>query len=153
MFGLLLASLAANAVDKPKHVFIKGDCAGPLGAEIVTSLRQEIRASAGYQLATSLTDDGGYDVIITIYIECAESTLPTSKPIVSVASIFGTGTCTVGSCSISSNEHSLEAALCSGNNGVKCGKDLYVSLDEYMSKDGGEIFRLLSEGRKKALGR
>jgi hypothetical protein len=152
VLGLLLASLTANAVEKPKSVFIKSYCTGPLGTEILASFRQEIRASAGYQLATSLTDDGGYDVVVTAYITCVESTLPTSERVVSVASIFGTGTCTGGSCSVSSNEPTLQAMLCSGKRGTGCGRDLYVSLDDYMSKDGGYIFRQLSDSRKRALG-
>lgn len=151
--GFFFASALAGAVENsPKHIFIKSDCSGPLGSEIVTSLRDQIRASPGYQLAASLTDDGGYDVVLSVYIECTESTLPSSERIVSVASIFGTGTCTFGNCHISSNESTLRSAICSGKSGVSCGKDLYVSLDEYMDKDGGYIFRELSAGRKKALG-
>lgn len=153
VLGLLLASLAANAVDKPKYVFVKDSCTGLLGAEVLTFFRQEIRASAGYQLATSLTDDGGYDVVVTVYITCVESTLPTtSERVVSMASIFGTGTCTGGSCAVSSNEPTVGAALCSGKSGARCGRDLYVSLDGYMSKEGGRIFRQLSESRKRVLG-
>jgi hypothetical protein len=149
---IIVLSATANAVEKPKFVFIKSHCAGPLGEEILASFRQEVRASAGYQLATALTDDGGYDVVITAYVTCVESTLPSSERVVSVASIFGTGTCTAGSCSTSSNEPTLQAMLCSGKSGAGCGKDLYVSLDDYMSKEGGYIFRELSDSRKKALG-
>ncbi len=149
---LLLASLTADAVEKPKSVFVKSNCTGPLGSEILTSFRQEIRASAGYQLATSLTDDGGYDVVITAYISCVESMI-VGERVASVASIFGTGTCTGDSCSISSNEPTLQALLCSGRKGVQCGRDIYVSLDQYMSNEGGYIFRELSESRKRVLGR
>jgi len=156
-FLLILAfvstSLVANAVEsKPMHVFIKASCGGLLGSEILASLRQEIRASAGYQLATSLTDDGGYMVVITVNLTCVESTLPTSERVVSIASIFGAGTCTFGSCHMASNESTLGASLCSGKSGSGCGRDLYASLDEYMSREGGAMFRELSEDRKKALG-
>ena len=115
-------------------------------------LRQEIRASAGYQLATSLTDDGGYDVVVTAYISCVESMI-VGERVASVASIFGTGTCTGDSCSVSSNEPTLQALLCSGRKGVQCGSDIYVSLDQYMSNEGGYIFRELSGSRKRVLGR
>lgn len=152
LLALFIDVYGANAVEpNPKHVFIRSDCSGPLGSEIVASLREQIRESAGYQLATSLTDDGGYYVVLTIYLECLESALPSSERIVSIASIFGTGTCTFDSCHVTSNESTLEASLCSGKSGAACGKDLYVSLDEYMSKNGGYVFHTLSEGRKKAL--
>ena len=151
--GLVSITLVASAVEsKPKHVFIKDSCGGPLGSEVVASLRQEIRASAGYQLASSLNDDGGYKVVITINVTCVESTLPTSERVVSIASIFGTGNCTFDSCSMASNESTLGASLCSGRSGAGCGKDLYVSLGDYMSREGGYIFLHLSEDRKKVLG-
>jgi hypothetical protein len=152
IIGLLLISVTAHAVEtKPKHVFIRSDCDGTLGSEIVTSLRDAIRASPGYQLASSLTDDGGYDVVLTIYVECSESALPTGERIASVASIFGTATCTLGSCTVASNESTLEASLCSGTSGTRCGKDLYTTLDGYMSKSGEYLFDRLSESRQKAL--
>lgn len=153
VLGLFFVSLAASAVEtKPKHVFVKADCAGPLGSEIAASLRHELRASSGYQLATSLDDDGGYDVVIAVYITCVETTLSPTERVVSVASIFGTGTCTLGSCNVTSHESSLAATLCSGNQGSGCGRELYVSLDGFMSEGGGRAFRQLSEARKKAVG-
>jgi len=153
ILGLVSVSSIANAVEsKPVHVFIRASCDGPLGSEVVASLRQEIRASAGYQLATSLDDDGGYKVVVTVNVTCVESTLPTSERVAAIASIFGTGTCTFGSCNMASNEFTLGASLCSGKTGAGCGRDLYVSLDTYMSGEGGANFRQLSEDRKKALG-
>ena len=146
---------AAHAVEaKPKHVFIKDSaCDGQVSASMMASLRQEIRASAGYQLATSLTDTGGHDVVITIYAVCVEGTLrPNSEHVVSVATIFGTGTCTFGSCNVTSNESSMGAWLCSGAQGSSCGKDIYTTLDQYMSKEGGRIFDDLSKERIKLMG-
>jgi hypothetical protein len=152
VFVALLFTVAAHAVEaKPKHVFVKADCSGPLGSQIVTSLRDSIRASPGYQLATSLEDDGGLNAIITVFIECSESTLPTGERIVSIASIFGTGGCALGSCSITSNESTLQASLCSGKGGEGCGKDIYTVLDEYMTSEGGALFNWESEKRQKAL--
>ena len=73
IFALILVSLAANAVEsKPKHVFVKSSCKEPLGMEVLASFRQ-VGASAGYQLAKSLDDDGGYDVVITVDIVCGEA--------------------------------------------------------------------------------
>jgi hypothetical protein len=152
IFALILVSLAANAVEsKPKHVFVKSSCKERLGMEVLASFRQEIRASAGYQLAKSLDDDGGYDVVITVDIVCGEAEV-SSVRMASVASLFGTGTCTFGTCSITPNQLTLQAQFCGESQGSKCGKEIFVSLDEYMSGEGGDIFRNLSEARKKALG-
>jgi len=149
VLGFLLVSLTANAVEgRPKRVFLKADCTGPLGQAVMASLKQEIRASSGYQLATSLNDDGGYGVVLTIYVECSESALPSSEAIVSIASIFGRGTCNGDTCSVHSDEDSLQASLCSGTSGVGCGKDLYTTLNEYMSTIGQDLFQRLSESRK-----
>lgn len=152
MLALILAALAANGVeDRPKHVFVKSSCKEPLGMEVLASFRQEIRASAGYQLATSLSDDGGHNVVITVDIVCGEEAVASVR-MASVASLFGTGTCAFGTCSITPNQLTLEARLCGESQGAMCGKSIFVSLDEYMSRDGGHMFRELSEARKKALG-
>jgi hypothetical protein len=152
IFALILVSLAANAVEnKPKRVFVTSSCKEPLGMEVLSSFRQEIRASAGYQLANSLNDDGGHDAVITVDVVCGEAVIASVR-MASVASLFGTGTCTFGTCSITPNQLTLQTQLCGENQGTRCGKALYVSLDEYMSKEGGSMFRELSEARKKALG-
>src|SRR5580698_4283999 len=90
-----IPSIVKAVVDKPKHVFvISHHCTEPLGSKFLTAFREEIRASHGYQLATSLTDDGGYDVVLTVSVVCNENSLPTSEKVISVAVIIGTGTCT-----------------------------------------------------------
>lgn len=151
-FVLILASLTANAVEnKPKHVFVKSSCKEPLGMEAVASFRHEIRASAGYQLANSLNDEGGYDVVITVDIVCGEAVIGSVR-MASVASLFGTGTCTFGTCTTNPNQLTLQTQLCGESQGEQCGRAIFVSLDDYMSRDGGNMFRELSEARKKALG-
>jgi len=151
IFALILASAAANAVEnKPKHVFVKSSCKEPLSVEVAASFHQEIRASAGYQLADSLNDDGGHDVVITVDIVCGEAVIGSVR-MASVASLFGTGTCTFGQCTITPNQLTLQTQLCGENQGARCGKAIFVSLDEYMSRDGGDMFRQLSEARRKAL--
>jgi hypothetical protein len=121
IFALVLVSLAANAVEsKPRHVFVKSSCKEPLGMEVLASFRQEIRASAGYQLAKSLDDDGGYDVVITVDIVCGEAEV-SSVRMASVASLFGTGTCTFGTCSITPNQLTLQAQFC-GKSGTQVWK-------------------------------
>jgi len=152
LFAVILISLAANAVEnKLKHVFVKSSCKEPLGMEVVASFRQEVRASAGYQLANSLNDDGGHDAVITVDIVCGEAVIASVR-MASVASLFGTGTCTFGQCTITPNQFTLQTQLCGENQGARCGKAIFVSLDEYMSRDGGDMFHQLSEARRKALG-
>jgi hypothetical protein len=154
MLILLLFGARGYGVDTaPKHVFLKNmGCDGQLSADIIASLRQEVRASAGYQLATSLDDSGGYEVVVTVYVVCIETLLAGSREhVASLATIFGTATCTLGSCHVTSNEGSLGAMLCSGKQSQGCGRDLYTTLDQYMSGDGGFIFNSLSKARIKAM--
>jgi hypothetical protein len=148
--ALLLSTLTAHAVESnPKHVFIHTDpsCNGQLGSQIMSSFREAIRASAGYQIATNMRDDGGYGLVITVYVVCSETTLPANRErIISMASIFGTGVCLGPSdCHVTSNEAGLQTQLCSGSSGRACGADLLTGLDQYMSQDGGSIFDSLSK--------
>jgi hypothetical protein len=154
LFGLLcIPSMVKAVVDKPKHVFvISHHCDEPLGSKLLTVFREEIRASHGYQLATAMTDDGGYDVVITLSVVCTENSLPTSEKVVSIAVIVGTGTCTADRCTILPDVTTLLSLLCSGNKGADCGKDLYSFLDDYMSGEGGRSFQQLSDARRKVLG-
>lgn len=146
---LTVSLTSARAVDpKPKRVFVKADCSERLGSEIASSLREAIRASTGYQLADNLEDDGGYHVVLTIHLGSTEAKTPTGEQIVSMASIFGTGTCTLGSCHITPAIDTLQSSLCSGSKGQACGRDIYNSLDDYMSKSGGYVFHKLVELRQ-----
>ena len=150
---LFLICISAHAVEPaPKHVFVKADCSGPLGAEAVTSLKEAIRRSAGYQLASTLVDDGGYGVVLTVFLECSESVLRSKEAIISIASIFGTAVCDpTPSCIVTNEESSLEASLCSGNTGTECGRDLYLFLDQWMDKEGESWFRRRVEAGQKKL--
>ncbi len=138
---------AGAATSNPKRIFIHADCSGPLGGQIVTSLRDSIRASAGYELVNRLDDNGGYGVVITIYMTCAEQRLVTGEEVATAASIFGRATCTTGRCNVYSDEDTLASSLCSGIQGQACGKDLYTAIDAYMSGTGGEAFNYLAHSR------
>lgn len=155
LIAVLCLMGVSHAVEpKPKRVFLRTTgCDGILGSSIISSFRDAIRASAGYQLANSLDDSGGYEVVITVFSVCTETTNPVnSEHIASAATIFGTGTCTFGNCSVTSNEGTLQSNLCSGNKGAECGRLIYSSLDDYMGRTGGTIFDSLSSARVKALG-
>jgi hypothetical protein len=150
-FLAMYPALAHAVEPKPKHIFVKTDCQDTLGMEVATALREAIRASAGYQLAENLTDDGGYGLVITMNVECTESKMPNGELVVAIASVVGHGSCTgPRNCSISPFVETLEASLCSGSTGARCGRDLYNSMDLYMSNAGNYIFKTMSERLKAA---
>ena len=131
---VLLTSLTGYAVNVPKHVFIRASsCDGKIPSAVLTSFREEIRASKGYQLATSMTDDGGLGVVLTVYMNCAELTGQGNFGIASIATIYGQGRCVLGSCYVTSNEFTLRSALCGSNVALDCGRDLFRNLDDYWS--------------------
>ena len=121
------------AVDTPKHVFIRASCDGTIPSAVLTSFREEIRSSKGYQLATSLADDGGLGVVLTVYMTCTEiKDHNNNSGIAAIAAIYGQGRC-VGSCHVNSYESTLISVLCGSNNGVECGRDIFRDFDNYWS--------------------
>ena len=133
MLLLLSASLAGHAVETPKHVFIKASCNGTIPAAMLAAFREEIRASNGYQLAASLTDDGGLGTVLTVYMTCTEITGEGNSGIAAIATIYGQGRCLFGSCHVSSNESTLRSVLCGSNNATECGRMLFRDFDNYSS--------------------
>ena len=132
---LLLSLLPAStplmhALDRPKNVFIVSSCDGEIGSGVLTSLREEIRRSQGYQLATRLDDDAGRGVVLTIYVSCTESH---SAAIAAVGKIYGQGRCIFGSCHVNSYEQTLGTLLCSSNVATDCGRRIFRDFDDYWS--------------------
>jgi hypothetical protein len=128
--GLLLASpLLSRALERPKNVFIVASCDGNIGSAVVSSLREEIRRSQGYQLATRLDDDAGRGVVLTIYISCTESR---GAGMAAVAKIYGQGRCVLG-CHVNSYEETLGSLLCSADVAVECGRRIFRDFDDYWS--------------------
>jgi hypothetical protein len=146
MLALVFCVSADATQTSRKHVFIKDtDCDGPLSSIVLTSLKQQIKASTKYQLADSLEDTGGLGVVIAVYVTCTDAVLRNSEQIASLATIFGFATCNAGRCHVATDEGSLGVFLCSGKSGVGSGSDIYGALSEYMSTDGDLIFNSLSE--------
>lgn len=117
--GLLLVSpLLSRALERPKNVFIVASCDGNIGSAVVSSLREEIRRSQGYQLATRLDDDAGWGVVLTIYMSCTESR---GVGMAAVAKIYGQGRCVLG-CHVNSYEQTLGSLLCSADVAIECGR-------------------------------
>jgi hypothetical protein len=126
---LIASTLPASALDRPKNVFIVASCDGTIGSTVLTSLREEIRRSQGYQLATRLDDDGGRGVVLTIYMSCTESRV---AGMAAVAKIYGQGRCVFG-CHVNSDEGTLGSLLCSSNVAVECGRRIFRDFDDYWS--------------------
>lgn len=126
---LLASAVPSYALERPKNVFIVASCDGIIGSSVVSSLREEIRRSQGYQLATRLDDDGGRGVVLTIYISCTESK---TEGIAAVAKIYGQGRCVLG-CHVNSYEDTLGSLLCSSNVAVECGRRIFSDFDDYWS--------------------
>ncbi|MGO9323517.1 MAG: hypothetical protein ACLP07_03065 [Terracidiphilus sp.] len=132
MWLFLSTALAGYAVETPKHVFISASCRGTIPSAVLTSFREEIRASKGYQLATSLTDDGGLGVVLTAYLSCTEI-MGNGSGIAAIAAIYGQGRCAFGSCHVNSYESTLTSMLCGSSNAVECGRDIFRDFDTYWS--------------------
>jgi hypothetical protein len=125
--------LTCYAVDVPKAVFIKAtSCTDTIPAAAVSSFREEIRGSNGYRLASSLTDDGGLGVVLTIYLNCAQDGEGRSG-IASIATIYGGGRCVLGSCHVNSYESTLQSLICGGNVAKDCGKEMFTAFDNFWS--------------------
>ena len=147
LVGTLFMPRASHAAEsKPISVFVTSACDGPVGSLAVALLKDAIRFSAGYHLASNLMDDEGYGAVVTLKVECAEETLPSLQHVASIAFVLGFGACKDSTnCAVSPNEHTLKAFFCSDQGGPACGRDLYNALDSYMIRDGGYLFHMYSD--------
>lgn len=127
---LLILAGTSDAQESPKSVFVMASCDGEIGSSVVSSLRDQIRGSHGYQLVSRLDEDGGRGVVLTIYISCTESK---SAGMAAVAKIYGEGRCVLGSCHVNSYESTLGSLLCSSTAAVECGRRVYTDFDDYWS--------------------
>lgn len=136
LLSLLSTSLTCQAVGTPKRVFIHAvSCTDTIPLAVISSLRDEIRGSNGYQLVTSLSDDGGTGVVLTIYINCAQVGEGRAG-IAAIAFILGQAeNCSLlgSSCEVASNEFTLQSMVCGGSVGTDCGRALFRSFDNYWS--------------------
>jgi hypothetical protein len=129
----LIASATCHAVETPKHVFVKASCTGKVSSAVIASLREEIRASHGYQLTNSLADDGGIGAVLTVYMTCTDISDDQTSDIAAVAAIYGQGRCVLGACHINSYESTLKSLLCGSNTAAECGRVLFRNFDDYWS--------------------
>jgi hypothetical protein len=130
---LLSISAACHSVEVPKRVFVKAGCPGPVSSTVLASFREAVRASSGYQLTTSLADDGGIGAVLTIYMVCTDIADDQNSDIAAVAAIYGQGRCVLGSCHTNSFESTLKSLLCGSKTATECGKLLFRNFDDYWS--------------------
>jgi hypothetical protein len=126
-------SPSIHALNNPKNVFVRASCNGRIASAVVTSFREEIRRSQGYQLASSLSDDAGKGAVLTVYLTCTELNSGPNSGIAAVAAIYGQGRCIAGSCHVNSYESTLRSVLCGSNTAEDCGRDLFRDFDNYWS--------------------
>jgi hypothetical protein len=125
----MVISIAANATEIPRSVFIHAACDGGISATVLSSLKDGIRTSQKYQLARSLYDEGRTDAVLTIYMNCVER-----AGVAAIAMTYGQAKC-VGSakCRLSVDGNSIRSALCDVSAAAECGRMLFTAFDDYMS--------------------
>lgn len=134
----ILVSLAANATESPRPVSVKAACLGKISSAILSSFREEIRTSQKYRLVPNLSDNGAFDIVLTVNVDCTEG-----NNSVAVATVFGAAKCfSVKNCHLSVDGSSLKSDLCDSNGATECGRTLFKAFDTYMSSPLGPPLRL-----------
>ncbi len=126
---VIIASVAANAKDNPKPVFLRAECEGKVSTALLASLKEEIDISQKYQLVAHLDDNGRLDVVLAIYMNCVEH-----NDIAAIATAYGQAKClSTTNCHQLVDGSSVRSALCDVNATAECGRALFKAFDEYMS--------------------
>jgi hypothetical protein len=123
------ASLAANAADGPKPVFVKATCLGKVSSSVLSFFREEMRRSQKYQLVPNLSDNGLMDLVLTIDMNCTES-----NDVAAVATVYGNAKCfSSTNCHVTIVGSSIRSVLCESKAVTECGRILFKAFDDYMS--------------------
>lgn len=134
----ILASIAANAMENPKSVFVHAACDGKVSSNVVSSLKEGIRSSQKYQPVRTLEDGGPMGIVLTIYIDCAEL-----NDVVAIATSYGLAKCYgEKNCHLSVDGHSIKSTLCASSAASECGRTLFKAFDEYMNRPNPSTFKL-----------
>jgi hypothetical protein len=129
MFLFTLASLATNAADSPRPVFVKAVCFGGVSSSVLSSFREQIRASQRYRLVSGLDDNGLMGVVLTVDMKCTEH-----DDIAAVATAFGKARCfSKTNCHLTIDGASMRADLCDSKAPAECGRVLFKAFDDYIS--------------------
>jgi hypothetical protein len=127
-----LASLTANAADKPSSVFIKAMCDGKLSSAALSAFQEEIRSSQKYQLIPTLDDNGKMDVVAHVEMSCVEH----HNSVVAVATVYGMAKCFgPNNCHSSLAGSTLSVALCDPNSVALCARAFFKDFDRYINSE------------------
>jgi len=134
----MLVSLSANAADGAAPVFVHATCGGKISDEVLSSLREAIRTSEKYQLASKLDNGGRMDIVLTVYMSCTER-----DDVAAIATSYGFAKCYgEKNCHLSVDGHSIKSTLCDAKAATECGRGLFKAFDDYMNGPNGATFKL-----------
>jgi hypothetical protein len=130
--------ITASATNAPKPVFIKPTCDSKISQIVLSSLRDEIRASPRYRLATNLADEGRMDLVLTLNISCSER-----DNVAAVAIVYGVAKCFADkNCHLSIDGTSIRAEVCEANAENDCGRRLFKTFDDYVDNASKPALKL-----------
>jgi hypothetical protein len=123
-----IAPLAAYAADK-EPVFVKATCEGTISSNILSSLKDAIRASDKYRLIASLDDNGRMDTVLAIQMSCNER-----ENLTAVATVYGQAKCFgPAKCHAAFDVPSLRVEFCDS---LQCGRALFKAFEDYLNNPG-----------------
>lgn len=130
LFLFALVSMAANAVENPRPVFVKAMCNGKVSSNLLSSFKEAIRTSQKYQLVSTLDDNGRMDVVLEIQMRCTER-----DNAVAVATVYAVAKCFgLGNCQATVDGASLNVALCDSKVVEECGRAIFKAFEDYLSR-------------------
>ena len=129
--GLMVTGSFASAQtsESQKPVFIRANCDGKTIA-VLGSLSNQMFASGKYVVIPTLDDHGKMDEVFEVYMHCAQR-----DDVVAIATSYGKGRClSVNKCGSVVDGSSIRSTLCDRRAIGECGKTLFTSFDEYVSR-------------------
>jgi hypothetical protein len=132
ILGLIVARFpaAAQTSTSPKPVFIHANCDGKEADAVLGSLKEQMAGSRKYVVIPRLDDDGRTDEVFEIYMHCSQR-----NDTLAVATSYGRGKCVaVDRCGSMIDASSIKSTLCESLATRECGKILFNSFDEYVTR-------------------
>lgn len=124
------ALAVAQTSTSPRLVFIHATCDGKEAGAVLGSLKERMAGSRKYAVIPRLDDDGRTDEVLEIYMHCSQR-----NDTVAIATSYGRGRCVaVNRCGSMIDGSSIKSTLCDGRATDECGKILFNSFDEYVTR-------------------
>ena len=128
----------SSAGETPQPVFVHSGCEGKASAEVLFSLKENVKNSRAYQLVRTLDDNGRMGIVLTVYMDCAER-----NDIVGIATSYGVAKCYgEKNCHLSVDGRSIKSTLCAARDASECGKSLFNAFDNYVKTSSRTVFKL-----------